>query len=457
MAATPLVLGMRRSIRTTSGGVARHRSSASWPSLASPTSSRSGASSTMVRRPERKIGWSSATTTRIAVLDRGVAIQRCRHGRLVTGQDGAHRRPGGVAAGDRAGAAELGGPLAHGGEPDPGPELLGQADAVVLDDDVQGAVQLQGDPAPLTAAVTQRVRHRLQGDPVRRHLDRRRQVAVHDAVHLDAAHRLRLLLDRTDEAQVVDRGRAQAVDQPAYIGDGVLHLTSQVVQLGLGRGRIRSPDAPRVRCRPRTTPASVGPSPSCRSRRSRRRSSSVAATSRSWERARSRVSETARAADATCRDRSASSRRSADGQDPVRPGVRRPAGRSAHRRTSVAARPARRPAPRPPSPIRPPTATPAAATRVPWTSICTAASRSESRTTTATASSTCSVSAASVSRCPSRSMARPGSSRSPNTQAVDPVVATSPAAEGRRAARRRHRPARPRRWPPCPTTAATIT
>ena len=57
--------GIRMSISTTSGRVARTTESASRPSDASPTISRSGCESMSMRMPARNSAWSSTSTTRI--------------------------------------------------------------------------------------------------------------------------------------------------------------------------------------------------------------------------------------------------------------------------------------------------------------------------------------------------------------------------------------------------------
>src|SRR5580658_9567243 len=58
---------MRMSISTTSGWRALARAAASWPSAASPTTSRSSLASRRARKPLRTRAWSSAITTRITL------------------------------------------------------------------------------------------------------------------------------------------------------------------------------------------------------------------------------------------------------------------------------------------------------------------------------------------------------------------------------------------------------
>jgi hypothetical protein len=64
-ASMPFKLGMPISITTTSGFSFPAMATASRPSLASPTTVRSGSASTTMRRPARISVWSSASSTRI--------------------------------------------------------------------------------------------------------------------------------------------------------------------------------------------------------------------------------------------------------------------------------------------------------------------------------------------------------------------------------------------------------
>ena len=65
VASIPFSLGMRTSISTTSGAVSPARSTASSPSPASPTTSRSGSALRISRKPALTSAWSSASRTRI--------------------------------------------------------------------------------------------------------------------------------------------------------------------------------------------------------------------------------------------------------------------------------------------------------------------------------------------------------------------------------------------------------
>jgi hypothetical protein len=66
VASSPCMIGMRMSISTTSGRSARAWRTAWIPSLASPTTHRSGAESTSIRNPVRTRASSSAISTRIS-------------------------------------------------------------------------------------------------------------------------------------------------------------------------------------------------------------------------------------------------------------------------------------------------------------------------------------------------------------------------------------------------------
>ena len=70
VASSPSISGMRMSITTTSGFSARTCSSACAPVAASPTTSMSSRESSSARNPARTIGWSSASTTLVGVIDR---------------------------------------------------------------------------------------------------------------------------------------------------------------------------------------------------------------------------------------------------------------------------------------------------------------------------------------------------------------------------------------------------
>ncbi len=63
VAAMPSMTGILMSISTTSGAVFLATATASAPSAASPSTTRSGSESMSSRNPARTMAWSSATTT----------------------------------------------------------------------------------------------------------------------------------------------------------------------------------------------------------------------------------------------------------------------------------------------------------------------------------------------------------------------------------------------------------
>ena len=154
------------------------------------------------------------------------------------------------------------------------------------------------DPARARPGVADGVGHRLDGDPVRGDLDRRRQLGQLDAARTRRGstpprrcavrapvESRRLMADRAGEAQLVERRRPQPVDQPPDVGERLADLGAQRLQLP-SRRRGVVVDHRRRR---------LGPHPDRRERRardrrggrvrSRRRSSSRATTSRSRDRA----------------------------------------------------------------------------------------------------------------------------------------------------------------------------
>ena len=89
-----------------------------------------------------------------------------------------------------------------------------------------------------------RVRHRLERDPVGGDLHRGGQaLELVGRVDLDAwmvggAELLGLLPQRTDEPELVERGRAERVHEPAHVGDRVLDLRARVLEQRAGSGRL---------------------------------------------------------------------------------------------------------------------------------------------------------------------------------------------------------------------------
>ena len=188
---------------------------------------------------------------------------------------------------------------------------------------------LDQDAAGPRLGVPHRIRHRLDRDPVGGNLDRGRQLGQRRglAVDRDPRRRLaaapleppRLLVDRRDQAELVERRRSKAVDEAADVGERDLHLARSARPAAGAPRRDRSRSSrrtPRRACRSRRA---TDPSPSWRSRRSRRRSSSRARTRCSRERTRSSRSRIACTAAPAWRPRS-SSRPSSSLRKPRSPG-----------------------------------------------------------------------------------------------------------------------------------------
>lgn len=101
VASIPSISGIRTSMRTTSGPVRRPTSIASRPSAASPTTTRSPASSSITRNPERTTGWSSTSTILVAI------------GSSHPGKPGADRKPPPGAGALTQASADDARPLGH--------------------------------------------------------------------------------------------------------------------------------------------------------------------------------------------------------------------------------------------------------------------------------------------------------------------------------------------------------
>ena len=105
VASMPSTRGMRTSMSTTSACSRRATVTASSPSAASPTTTRSGWASTIMANPLRTSSWSSATTTRTGARRR--PSRRQREAAPVDGEAAVGRRAGLEAA------TEDGHPLPH--------------------------------------------------------------------------------------------------------------------------------------------------------------------------------------------------------------------------------------------------------------------------------------------------------------------------------------------------------
>src|SRR6202042_1220591 len=183
VASIPSMTGMRTSMRTTSGPSCRLSSTASAPSLAVPTTVKSGCVSSSAANPARTIWWSSATMILIAggasVI--GSCLSRRRLGR--DGQAGLNHEAAGVPGACAQLAADRGRALAHAEQPVPadlrrseraegaGPRGTGAVVADAQHEGVCGVVQLDVDGGALR--VPARVRQRLLDDAVGGQLDAR--------------------------------------------------------------------------------------------------------------------------------------------------------------------------------------------------------------------------------------------------------------------------------------------
>ncbi len=232
VASMPSSRGIAMSITTTSGEVSATTWRASTPSAAVPTTSIPSSAPSRATSPSRTIWWSSTTMTRM--LTRPAPSPTSPHGGAGGGR-GRGCRPRG--AGDLAVPSELLRALAQRQQADPHLPVGVDASSVVRDLDLEGSVhEHQPDPAAVGSGVTRGVAQRLGGDPVGRHLDRGGQRG--EALRLDGGPE-RLVLGQlgqgAHEPAVVQGGGTQVVDEPAHVGDHLLHLRTRLPQLGLGR------------------------------------------------------------------------------------------------------------------------------------------------------------------------------------------------------------------------------
>jgi hypothetical protein len=96
-------------------------------------------------------------------------------------------------------------------------------------------------PSP---AVTHCIGHRLDGDPIRRSLQRGRQtggILRPDDVEVQVTgQRCGARPNRTDKSELVERRRPQRVDHPADVGDARGDLGVDLVEQGPGRRPFRN-------------------------------------------------------------------------------------------------------------------------------------------------------------------------------------------------------------------------
>src|ERR1700694_5625259 len=219
VASIPSTPGMRMSIRTTSGSSVRTASIAADPSPASPTTSRSGWASRIIRKPARISAWSSTMRTRIRPppcpppgAGEGVlaAIARKRGGS--EWKAGVDRESAGGIASRLKLAAEERDPLAHPDQPVSrrGGRVTAVACAVVAN--IEGEHPLRvvhPDIDAPGARVFKDVGGCLLHDPVGGQVDRGRKrprFAIHPGVDLES-------------------GGAQRHDQVAQLADAGLRAT----------------------------------------------------------------------------------------------------------------------------------------------------------------------------------------------------------------------------------------
>ena len=238
VASMPFITGICTSMTTTSGRCSAASATASAPSAARATTSIPGSGSSSEASPSRKTGWSSATEQPDGL----------GHERLLSGEAPAPNGsqawtvvPPARRAADLAVAAELLGALAQRQQSDAGDDVGADAAAVV--GDVHGQrrpVAREGTSARRRIGVPHDVGEGLRDDPVRRDLDRRRQpgAAVGSDGDVDLrAHPFGLLPDRRLQPEVVEGGRAQVVDETAYVVERVGDLgPRQPDQLPRARG-----------------------------------------------------------------------------------------------------------------------------------------------------------------------------------------------------------------------------
>src|SRR5829696_2259633 len=167
VAASPSIFGILTSMRTRSGRRRRHCSSASCPSAASPTTSRSCSPASMLLMPERRRAWSSAMIRRAGFVPSSITIflsrVRERHS-----YDDKGSCP--LTAQDLERAAEQRDPLLHACDTDPlsrttSANHLGPAEALSVIPHPQTNLPSQAPEAQVHAcsiSVLAHVRQRLQ-------------------------------------------------------------------------------------------------------------------------------------------------------------------------------------------------------------------------------------------------------------------------------------------------------
>src|SRR2546423_3214130 len=218
IAATPSRFGMTRSIRTTPGSRRSASRTASWPSAASPTTSRPSCRPRNVRSPSRTTPWSSAIRTRIGSAPGTVHLE-------------AHGRPRTRRRADLEPAADALGALLHRGQPQVRRTQAGrtgiEADAVVRDLEPEEPV-LAGEPHddPRGVGVAERVLERLLGDaedlPVAGGVAGGARIDLQlDLALLQPPQDVDVLAEGAPEPVAVEVGRPQLEDQRAQLVERV--------------------------------------------------------------------------------------------------------------------------------------------------------------------------------------------------------------------------------------------
>src|SRR5829696_7393739 len=253
VASRPSIPGMRTSMRIRSGTSERPSSTASRPSLASPTISRSGSRLRSPRSPRRTRSWSSAIRSRFRspLL---ISIEILGHhdvGAVDQGDLGDYQGALAGAAGDAELPAEQGDPLAHPGQADP---LAGAAAAAPGNEAPPVVPYLQPDPATpvgsqrggrtflegeihaLGARVLADVVERLLHDPEDGGLGRGGKPFVAEAVLVVYAppvgpQGVEVEPYRAPQAEVVQRRGPQVRDDPARLADGLAHQLGDVLEV----------------------------------------------------------------------------------------------------------------------------------------------------------------------------------------------------------------------------------
>ena len=143
---------------------------------------------------------------------------------------------------DGAGAAELGGAFPHGAEADAGSAVGIESVAVVCDLELEGAVRRQPNGTDLRVGVTHDVGKCFEADAVGGNLDSGWELGeAARPVDRDvkaAVEAGRMLAEGAHEAELVQGGRPQVVDEPADVCDRGLCVRAELEQRLSGLRRL---------------------------------------------------------------------------------------------------------------------------------------------------------------------------------------------------------------------------